>query len=64
MSKKEVCLMCEAYMSDTKCDNDECPVAKVFAENKRLKERISTLTGQMSYMSDPLTIGDRHEMGG
>jgi chromosome segregation ATPase len=33
------------------------------AENKELKAKIDKLKLEMSYMSSPNTIGDRHEMG-
>lgn len=33
------------------------------AEIERLKEKVSRLKHEMSYMKSPNTIGDRHEMG-
>ena len=33
------------------------------SENESLKEAIKELRREMSYMSSPNTIGDRHEMG-
>ena len=39
------------------------PVRKMKAENKALKEEVKKLRLEMSYMHNPNTIGDRHEMG-
>jgi FtsZ-binding cell division protein ZapB len=36
---------------------------KLKAENESLKEAIKDLRHEMSYMTSPNTIGDRHEMG-
>ena len=38
-------------------------VCKLRAENEMLKEALKDLRREMSYMSSPNTIGDRHEMG-
>lgn len=39
-------------------------IAEKNAEIKRLTEENKKLKHEMSYMSNPYTIGDRHEMGG
>lgn len=46
------------------CENDKCPVAKMKAENKRLKKRVDALKLELSYRPNPFAVGDRHEMGG
>ena len=38
-------------------------VCKLRTENEMLKEALKDLRREMSYMSSPNTIGDRHEMG-
>ena len=38
-------------------------IKRLKAENKSLKEALSDLKREMSYMARPNTIGDRHEMG-
>lgn len=63
MDKKEICKICESYMEGVKCEVD-CPVEKLFAENKRLEAENSRLKNEMSYMPNPMAIGDRGgEMG-
>lgn len=59
----EPCVICEGYMKGVSCENENCPVWKIKAENKALKEEVSKLRLEMSYMHNPNTIGDRHEMG-
>ena len=39
-NKNEPCAICEDYIKGIKCENDKCPVAKMKAENKRLKKRV------------------------
>ena len=34
---KDPCEMCEVWMADTPCENDDCPVEKLKKDNKRLK---------------------------
>ena len=66
----EPCEICEMYIKGERCEHTYCPVAKMKAENKRLKEENKRLKEEnqklrieMSYMSIPGAIGDRHEMG-
>lgn len=59
----EPCEICEMYIKGERCEHTYCPVAKMKAENKRLKEENQKLRIEMSYMSKPGTIGDSHEMG-
>jgi hypothetical protein len=59
----EPCEICEVYINGESCENKRCPVQKMKAENKALKEEIRKLRLEMSYMHNPNTIGDRHEMG-
>ena len=59
----EPCEICEMYIRGERCEHTYCPVAKMKAENKRLKEENSKLRLEMSYMIKPGTIGDSHEMG-
>jgi hypothetical protein len=59
----EPCEICEMYIKGERCEHTYCPVAKMKAENNRLKEENRKLRNEMSYMSRPNTIGDRHEMG-
>lgn len=42
-NKNEPCAICEDYIKGIKCENDKCPVAKMKAENKRLKKRVDAL---------------------
>lgn len=79
MMKKtnEPCAICENYIADIECINSECPVyrmkflnmilkeecTKLEAENKKLKIQNEQLRIDMSYMKNPNTIGDSHEMG-
>lgn len=71
MTKKELCNMCNEYSTDTKCEMEsDCKLLKIVEENKslkdeckQLKKQISDFKIQMSYMTDPNAIGDRHEMG-
>ena len=47
MTEKEVCLMCENYSEDTKCDQkDSCKLMAVLKENRALKKKISKLQHQ------------------
>lgn len=40
MTEKEVCLMCENYSEDTKCDqHDSCKLMAVLKENRALKKK-------------------------
>lgn len=59
----EPCEICELYVKGETCEQANCPVAKLKAENERLKDENRKLRNEMSYMSSPNTIGDRHEMG-
>lgn len=44
MTEKEVCLMCENYSEDTKCDqHDRCKLMAVLKENRALKKKVSQL---------------------
>ena len=71
MTEKEVCLMCENYSEDAKCDHhDRCKLMAVLKENRALKKKVSRLKQQLdeselkrSYMINPNAIGDRHDMG-
>jgi hypothetical protein len=59
----EPCEICEMYVKGETCEQTNCPVAKLKAENERIKDENRKLRNEMSYMSNPNTIGDRHEMG-
>lgn len=71
MTEKEVCLMCENYSEDTKCDqHDSCKLMAVLKENRALKKKVSQLKRQLdeselkrSYMVNPNAIGYRNDMG-
>ena len=71
MTEKEVCLMCENYSEDTKCDqHDSCKLMAVLKENRVLKKKVSQLKHQLdeselkrSYMVNPSAIGYRNDMG-
>ncbi|RHG57738.1 hypothetical protein [Coprococcus comes] len=71
MTEKEVCLMCENYSEDTKCDqHDSCKLMAVLKENRKLKKKVSQLKRQLdesemkrSYMVNPNAIGYRNDMG-
>lgn len=71
MTEKEVCLMCENYSEDTKCDqHDSCKLMAVLKENRALKKKVSQLKRQLdeselkrSYMVNPSAIGYRNDMG-
>lgn len=42
MTEKELCLMCESYSEDTKCDQkDNCKLMAVLKENRALKKKVS-----------------------
>lgn len=45
------------------CDRAVDMMNEMLRELERNKDEISRLKNEMSYMSDPLAIGDRHEMG-
>lgn len=61
---KEPCEICENYQKGDICEiSDKCPVALMKAENESLKQEVSKLKHEMSYMINPCTIGDSHEMG-
>ena len=48
MTEKEVCLMCENYSEDTKCDRkDSCKLMAVLKENRELKKKVSRLKRQL-----------------
>ena len=48
MTEKEVCLMCENYSEDTKCDqHDSCKLMAVLKENRALKKKVSQLKRQL-----------------
>ena len=57
------CEICEMYVKGETCEQTNCPVKKLKAENNRLKDENRKLQNEMSYMRRPDTIGDRHEMG-
>lgn len=69
---KEICQLCDSYSTDTECEHqDTCKInavvkenEKLKEENKRLKKQLGTIKNEMSYLDSPLSIGDRHEMGG
>ena len=71
MTEKEVCLMCENYSEDTKCDRqDSCKLMAVLKENRKLKKKVSRLKCQLdeselkrSYMVNLSAIGYRNDMG-
>ena len=71
MTEKELCLMCENYSEDTKCEQrDNCKLMAILQENMELKKKVSRLKHQLdeselmrSYMIYPNAIGDRHDMG-
>ena len=70
MTEKELCLMCENYSEDTKCEQrDNCKLMAILQENMELKKKVSRLKHQLdeselkrSYMINPNAIGDRHDM--
>ena len=42
MTEKELCLMCESYSEDIKCDQkDNCKLMAVLKENRALKKKVS-----------------------
>lgn len=43
MELQAACAMCENYMVDVECDNDNCPVLKLVEENVTLKKKITSL---------------------
>ena len=45
------------------CESYKMHYDNARAENESLKEALKDLKKEMSYMSSPNTIGDRHEMG-
>lgn len=53
MADLNPCVICEEYMKGVMCRKQMCPVALMKAENKRLKEEISKLKWEMSYMVAP-----------
>ena len=61
------CNGCPLSGSDMDCDDMEkyvLDIAKRYkAENDRLKAEIKKLKYEMSYMRNPNSIGDVHEMG-
>lgn len=59
----EPCEICEMYVKGENCEQTNCPVAKLKAENERLNDENRKLRNEMSYMINPNAIGDRHEMG-
>lgn len=62
---KDPCSICENYTDSLECDiKEKCPIEAMKVENARLKAENSRLRLDMSYMDNPLSIGDRHEMGG
>lgn len=63
---KKCCEMCEAWGGAEHDYNecDKCPAMELSNENKRLRKDNSRLKNEMSYMYNPLSIGNRHEMGG
>ena len=71
MTEKEVCLMCENYSEDTKCDqHGSCKLMAVLKENRALKKKVSQLKRQLdetelkrSYMVNSSAIGYRNDMG-
>lgn len=72
MTVKELCEMCTEYSKDLKCENkSKCKLLNILeenkklkSENKKLKHEVDDLKLRMSYMINPMAIGDRHEMGG
>lgn len=71
MNRTEICLMCNNYSVDTKCDHSkDCKIMNVMIENatlkkqvKELKKELENLKLKMSYMIDPNAIGNRNDMG-
>ncbi len=56
----EICVLRESAVLISKL---ESIINRLQAENDGLKAKIDKLKLEMSYMSSPNTIGDRHEMG-
>lgn len=44
------CSICEAFIEGIECANNECPVYKIKAENKMLKETVSSLRAKIQRM--------------
>lgn len=71
MSKTEICLMCNNYCTDTKCNHSkDCKIMNVMIENTALKKQVKELKKElaeaklkMSYMVNPNAIGNRNDMG-
>lgn len=64
MTKKELCMMCDEYSFIDKCEHeDKCKLLALLKENEELKKNLADLRLRMSYMHDPNSIGDSHEMG-
>ena len=62
------CDKCPFYTATTKCTEDLKQaildlINRQKAEIERLQAEVKKLKNEMSYMSSPNTIGDRHEMG-
>ena len=63
MIEKEVCLMCENYSEDTKCDqHDSCKLMAVLKVSQ-LKRQLDESELKRSYMVNPSAIGYRNDMG-
>lgn len=61
---KKCCEMCEAWGgAEHNYSECICPAKKMSEENKELKKEVARLKNEMSYMHNPFSIGDRHEMG-
>lgn len=71
MKKKDICMLCEEYSAENKCDyEDKCSLIAMWKENQKLKDEVSKLKKElsdarlnMSYMTNPNAIGNRNDMG-
>lgn len=70
MIEKEVCLMCENYSEDTKCDSMIAVSSGGAKRESGTKKKVSQLKRQLdeselkrSYMVNPSAIGYRNDMG-
>ena len=65
MTEKEVCLMCENYSEDTKCDqHDSCKLMAALKKKvSQLKRQLDESELKRSYMVNPSAIGYRNDMG-
>ena len=72
MEQSELCKMCNEYSIYHRCENrKKCKLLNILKENKAMRKEIKELKAKnadlslrMSYMRNPMAIGDRCEMGG